>query len=89
MNAAEPSLDIGRCPLCGRPNHCVVAEGGVVGDPCWCWGVRAAPEALARVPHALRHKVCLCRQCLTRRDWEDDAAKAPAAPTPMLEAGRL
>lgn len=69
MNPTLETLDIGLCPLCGRPNDCVVAAGGKVGDPCWCWGVRAAPEALEQIPHALRQKVCLCRQCITRRDW--------------------
>ncbi|WCJ59095.1 cysteine-rich CWC family protein [Fontisphaera persica] len=73
MNAIVGAIDQGICPLCGRPNHCVVAAGGMIGDPCWCWGVRAAPEALARIPAALRQKVCLCRECLTRRDWKDMA----------------
>ncbi|MCX8157797.1 MAG: cysteine-rich CWC family protein [Verrucomicrobiae bacterium] len=77
MKAHPGVIDPGACPLCGQPNDCVVAAGGEVGDPCWCWGVRAAPEALARVPAALRQKVCLCRACLTRRVWDDGPSLTP------------
>lgn len=81
MKAALEVIDQGICPLCGQPNHCVVATGGRMGDPCWCWGVRAAPQALERVPPTLRHKVCLCRECLTRREWQDVPDSNPQSRT--------
>jgi hypothetical protein len=59
--------------LAARGNH----EG-----PCWCWAVTPAPEALRRVPPELRHKVCLCRECLSREQWpETTAARVPASGT--------
>jgi len=58
------------CPLCGRPNRCQLEVRGSEAGPCWCWEVTADPVALERVPPELRHKVCLCHDCLT--------GKAPA-----------
>ncbi|MCW5634027.1 MAG: cysteine-rich CWC family protein [Rubrivivax sp.] len=61
------------CPLCGQPNDCAPARCGDLDTPCWCRDVRIAPEALARVPPALRNRACLCRRCAGAED--------PAAPS--------
>jgi hypothetical protein len=61
----DTPFDPGRCPLCGRPNDCDLIKPGTPHGPCWCWRVKASPEALQRVPAELRGRVCLCRECLT------------------------
>ncbi|MEI7729192.1 MAG: cysteine-rich CWC family protein [Verrucomicrobiota bacterium] len=53
------------CPLCGQPNDCELAKQGNHEGPCWCWNEKPSEAALARIPAELRHKVCLCHDCLT------------------------
>ena len=61
--AASPTLfDPTRCPLCGRPNRCVLAAGGEIHD-CWCLQTPIAPAALARLPKEERDRRCLCPAC--------------------------
>ncbi len=61
--AASPTLfDPTRCPLCGRPNRCVLAAGGEIHD-CWCLQTPIAPAALACLPEEERDRRCLCPAC--------------------------
>jgi hypothetical protein len=52
-----------RCPVCGRPNRCALADGAASATACWCADVRIAPEALRRIPAGLRGRACLCPDC--------------------------
>jgi hypothetical protein len=58
-----PAFD---CPLCGAANGCAVARRASFEVDCWCRRATPSPEALARVPPALRGKACLCPACLSR-----------------------
>jgi hypothetical protein len=48
-----------RCPLCGGPNACGMAQGQ---DTCWCFTAQISPVALAAVPEESRD-VCVCPSC--------------------------
>jgi Cysteine-rich CWC len=52
-----------RCPLCGGPNDCGVAQGK---DQCWCFTANISPEALAPLPEEARGKICICARCAQR-----------------------
>ena len=54
------------CPLCGAANGSAVALCGRFEVDCWCRHETVRPEALARVPAALRARACLCPACLSR-----------------------
>ena len=52
--------DANRCPRCGDPNRCGVAQGS---DSCWCFEVEVAREALTAIPRHARGAACLCAAC--------------------------
>lgn len=60
MTSAE--IDPTRCPLCGEPNGCEIAEGA---STCWCFDVRIPAEVLERIPPEAQSVVCVCKRCAT------------------------
>ena len=62
----EPSIDPGRCPLCGGPNGCAMEAQRLTGQPqppCWCTRVDFSAELLARVPAQAKDQACICPAC--------------------------
>lgn len=58
-------LEAHRCPLCGKPNQCVMAQSGAAEDqPCWCRSETFPQALIDRLPPAARHKACICRACV-------------------------
>jgi hypothetical protein len=51
-----------KCPLCGRPNRCAMAEGHPVGA-CWCVSMRLTADMLEAVPTEDRGVRCICDTC--------------------------
>jgi Cysteine-rich CWC len=62
--------DTSRCPLCGEPNGCGVAQGK---PDCWCVSTPIPPDVLARVPEDRRNVACVCRTCAEAARREADA----------------
>lgn len=63
MTPSPVPLPNTRCPLCGGSNECTPARTGSFEGDCWCRTTPVSPEALARVPPALRMQACLCPRC--------------------------
>ncbi len=73
--APGPPVDPSRCPLCGRPNGCLLAAHPDGGGRCWCFSMRFPPALLARVPERARNRACICRSCV------EEAIAAEAGPS--------
>lgn len=59
-------VDPCRCPLCGQPNRCAMANAPSACDrdtACWCVNVTFSAELLARVPAQAERKACICQRC--------------------------
>ncbi|WP_426151866.1 cysteine-rich CWC family protein [Pseudomonas sp. DC3000-4b1] len=54
-------LHASTCPVCGSSNQCALIEGQA--NPCWCFSVTVAEEALAALPESERGQTCLCPRC--------------------------
>lgn len=61
--ASRSTIDPKLCPLCGRPNGCVLAAGSGSNLDCWCFRLRFRPDLLARVPEHARGRACVCEAC--------------------------
>ncbi|MBI3773419.1 MAG: cysteine-rich CWC family protein [Gammaproteobacteria bacterium] len=60
---AKPSnIDPRRCPLCGEPNDCALANPRQ-SQPCWCRESPFPPTLLDKVAPSARKKTCICRRC--------------------------
>jgi hypothetical protein len=57
-----PMSDKQKCPLCGQPNRCAMAEGQLVGA-CWCVSIRLTADMLEAVPTEDRGVRCICVTC--------------------------
>src|SRR6202035_2572451 len=57
-----PMSDKQKCPLCGQPNRCAMAEGHSVGA-CWCVSIRLTADMLEAVPTEDRGVRCICATC--------------------------
>jgi hypothetical protein len=55
-------MDTTRCPLCGKPNRCAVAQGGDI-SACWCAAAIIDRETLAAIPVGPQQDACLCPAC--------------------------
>jgi len=51
-----------KCPLCGQPNRCAMAEEHPVGA-CWCVSIRLTADMLEAVPTEDRGVRCICETC--------------------------
>jgi hypothetical protein len=60
VKAAQPA----NCPLCGRPNECLLCTNAAFKGPCWCTRVEIPEALLAKLPPDSRNKACLCRDCV-------------------------
>ncbi|MSQ80819.1 MAG: hypothetical protein EXR41_03810 [Candidatus Methylopumilus sp.] len=49
------------CPLCGKANQCVIAQGEKDIKKCWCYNVSANQELLSKLNN---QNSCLCVNCL-------------------------
>lgn len=52
-----------RCPLCGGPNRCMMAQTGSIAGGCWCREVVFSQDLLSQIPEPLRGRACVCRTC--------------------------
>jgi hypothetical protein len=59
----SPNLNTAICPLCGQPNHCVMAADPNA-EECWCGDVEFPQELLDQVPEDAIRKTCICQACL-------------------------
>jgi len=63
-DSARAFVDPTRCPLCGQPNRCAMAQATEQpAAPCWCVSVSFSAELLARVPAAAQRQACICAAC--------------------------
>ncbi len=67
-----------RCPLCGGPNDCGIAQGK---SHCWCFSTAMPPDVLARVPESQRNAACLCRACAETTGVREAALSATPQPS--------
>lgn len=58
-----------RCPICGRPNRCAMAEGK---SACWCFHQKVPESVLDGVPAELRGLACVCEACATGKRSPED-----------------
>ncbi len=70
-NQPSEVLDTDRCPLCSGGNSCLPSSLGITGadipeSACWCAdpALKFPKALLQKVPKQLRHKACICRQCV-------------------------
>ena len=65
MKADFDPIDTARCPLCGGPNGCAMAQAGDGATPaaCWCRDAEFTPALLAQVPPEARRRACICAAC--------------------------
>ena len=61
--ADESDVPTDRCPLCGEPNACAVAQGRAA---CWCFETEIPAEVLARIPERAQGVACICVRCATQ-----------------------
>jgi len=54
--------DTTRCPLCGGPNGCAMAQGAAP-ETCWCMRTAIPESVLSRLPEAERGLRCICARC--------------------------
>ncbi len=60
------------CPVCGRPNHCTLAEAASASAPtagnkkmdCWCMEAPLSPSARDQLRAQTSGTRCLCQTCL-------------------------
>lgn len=57
------SPDINKCPICGEPNQCGLANPVTATRPCWCFTAEIAPEAREQIPDDALNKACICPRC--------------------------
>jgi len=55
--------DPSRCPVCGEPNQCGLANPATATQPCWCFSTEIAPEARDQIPDDALNKACICPRC--------------------------
>ena len=53
------------CTLCGKPNHCAIANSEPVGS-CWCLTTTFSDEVKLKLSE-LDPGVCICRTCATEK----------------------
>lgn len=68
----EQKIDPFTCPLCGKPNHCILQKNGVQED-CWCATETFSAKLLDLVPEEKKGKACICRDCLKKNRQTYDA----------------
>jgi hypothetical protein len=55
-------MDPSRCPLCGEPNACALAQAGTARE-CWCVSRRFDPGLIERLPAGSAGRACICSRC--------------------------
>jgi Family of unknown function (DUF5522)/Cysteine-rich CWC len=66
-----------RCPLCSNPNRCQLCAVNPYKGPCWCAKAEIPDALLAQVPHDLRKKTCICRDCVMKFHRSKNSKTAP------------
>ena len=54
------------CPLCGDANGCQLCSPAAYKGQCWCARVEIPEALVARVPHNLRDRACICQKCVEK-----------------------
>jgi len=58
-------IDTNACPLCGKPNHCVMGSGcHDPATPCWCASESFPQSLLNNIPAPAKNRACICNSCL-------------------------
>ncbi|MFQ5345520.1 MAG: cysteine-rich CWC family protein [Mariprofundus sp.] len=64
-HSTKTDIDPCTCPLCGRANHCAVAENsGQLTEPCWCMRVQIPSALRDQIPPQAKQRACICSNCL-------------------------
>jgi len=53
-------IDPSKCPTCGEPNTCGLAQGK---SECWCFSAVLPSAALESVPSEAKNLACICARC--------------------------
>src|ERR1700687_2619822 len=76
-----------KCPLCGQPNRCAMAEGHSVGA-CWCVSITLTADMLEAVPPEDRGVRSICATCaralandVANQTSSQDSVDPPNCPT--------
>src|ERR1041385_3463984 len=72
----QSSSPADQCPLCGRPNGCLLCGVASYKGPCWCAGIMIPDLLLARVSPEKRNAACICAECV--RSFHSDQKNRPA-----------
>ena len=69
MTKAE-TIDPQKCPLCGKPNACLMAACAQNPAACWCNSPEVAflSDLLQRLPVQVKDKACICLACAQKAD---------------------
>ena len=74
---AGPS-DLARCPLCGAPNDCAIANGDC-STPCWCVGQHFDGRLFSLIgAHDLGRR-CVCARCAFDPPLDAQARRRPGS----------
>jgi prepilin-type N-terminal cleavage/methylation domain-containing protein/prepilin-type processing-associated H-X9-DG protein len=71
--------DHAQCPLCGRPNECLLCSSAPHKGPCGGVGVEIPAELLARVPEEFRNRASIYQKCVAAFHRESARHAAPHA----------
>ncbi len=64
MISSDDAIDTRLCPLCGKPNQCVIADGGnTSAKACWCKSPQFPAVLLNKLPKNAKNRTCICQQC--------------------------
>ncbi|MGW8220667.1 MAG: cysteine-rich CWC family protein [Syntrophobacteria bacterium] len=60
-------VDKSICPICGKPNDCLLAKESRQSDEdCWCRFEHFPEDLLKLVPADKNGQACICRDCLRK-----------------------
>jgi hypothetical protein len=65
-------IDKSICPICGKPNDCLLAEENRQSDEdCWCRFEHFSEDLFKLVPSNKKGQACICRDCLRKYQQEN------------------
>ena len=63
----KEQVDKSICPLCGKPNDCLLAkENPKDEEDCWCRFEYFSEDLLKLVPADKKGQACVCRECVQK-----------------------
>jgi hypothetical protein len=54
-----------KCPICGRENSCLIANGSLYRGQCWCETISVSERVLRYLAQERYEHACLCRRCFS------------------------